>query len=121
MSLVTLLAMIEPLNGIDRRGWRLMPSRVLITSLLATATACRGQEGRKSVGRRLSAELSIFGDHCHRGCRHKLGHTPNPGGASKIQVQIRSVAPAEHKRTRRKWTPVDDRPCVGDAFAFRNL
>jgi hypothetical protein len=60
VSLVTRLASIEPLNGTDRRGWRLKPSSVLITSLLATAPACRGQEGRKSVGRRLSAELSIF-------------------------------------------------------------
>jgi hypothetical protein len=68
-----------------------------ILSLLATAATCRGQEGRKSVGRRLSAELSISWRHCHRGWRHKLCHTL---GEPRRRILSRGRGPRVGRRRR---------------------
>jgi hypothetical protein len=38
-----------------------------------------------------------------------------------FETTVAIFADYRHKRTLRRWTAVDYRPCVGDAFAFRNL
>jgi hypothetical protein len=45
----------------------------------------------------------------------------NPGGASNFPVHFDHFVRRWNKRTLCRWTAVDYRPCVGEAFAFRNL
>ena len=52
MSLVTLFASIEPLNGTDRRGWRLKPSRELRTAMFSQSERRVSQSGKGRLTRR---------------------------------------------------------------------